>query len=238
MMTLSSVHEPVDPYRAKRPTEARSKAPAPGFAAPWKAMALHGSMRSPYTRGVHQGRAEIRQGAPAMSEAAGNSWQNRLYEKLRANGIDLFVYVPDAGHKTTINRAKDDAAVTAVAVTNEAEGVPILAGYHLGGRKGVLLMQSNGVGNCVNQFSLVEIGRFPFLTFIAMRGEFGEQNQWQFPMGKGVEPSLTAMGLHALRVATEDDLLPTAQAAHDMAFHGKQGVGVMLSQRLIGTKAF
>lgn len=173
-----------------------------------------------------------------MNAAPEPSWQDRLFEQLRAHGVDLFVYVPDAGHKTTINRAKADAEVTAVAVTNEAEGVPILAGYYLGGGKGVLLMQSSGVGNCVNQFSLIEIGRFPFLTFIAMRGEFGEQNQWQFPMGKGVEPSLTAMGLHALKVTTEEDLTPTVQAAHDMAFRGRQGVGVMLSQRLIGTKAF
>jgi sulfopyruvate decarboxylase TPP-binding subunit len=173
-----------------------------------------------------------------MSEAATGSWQDRLYEQLRANGIDLFVYVPDAGHKITINRAKADPDVTAVALTNEAEGVPILAGYHLGGSKGVLLMQSSGVGNCVNQFSLIDIGRFPFLTLIAMRGEFGEQNQWQFSMGRGVEPCLTAMGLHALKVATEADLAPTVQAAHDMAFRGRQGVGVMLSQRLIGAKEF
>jgi sulfopyruvate decarboxylase TPP-binding subunit len=209
------------------------------FAAPWNAAALQGGGHSPYT--VANGRSadgETRKGAAAMSAAARSSWQDRLFEQLRAMGIDLFVYVPDAGHKTTINRAKADPQVTAVAVTNEAEGVPMLAGYHLGGRKGVLLMQSSGVGNCVNQFSLVEIGRFPFLTFIAMRGEFGEQNQWQFPMGRGVEPSLTAMGLHALRVATEDDLAPAVQAAHDMAFRGRQGVGVMLSQRLIGTKAF
>lgn len=173
-----------------------------------------------------------------MSDADGTSWQDRLYEKLRANGVDLFVYVPDAGHKQTINRAKADPDATAVALTNEAEGVPILAGYHLGGKKGVLLMQSSGVGNCVNQFSLVEIGRFPLLTIISMRGEFGEQNQWQFAMGKGVEPCLTAMGLHALKVSTEDDLLPTVQAAHDMVFRGKQGVGVMLSQRLLGAKPF
>jgi len=173
-----------------------------------------------------------------MSDSSDTSWMDRLYDKLRSCGIDLFVYVPDAGHKQTINRAKADPDVQAVALTNEAEGVPLLAGYHLGGRKGVLLMQSSGVGNCVNQFSLVEIGRFPFLTFISMRGEYGEQNQWQFPMGRGVEPCLKAMGLHALKVDTEADLLPAAQAGHDMAFRGMQGVGVMLSQRLIGTKPF
>ena len=173
-----------------------------------------------------------------MDNDAAPSWQDRLYDQLRANGVDLFVYVPDAGHKQTINRAKADPDATAIALTNEAEGVPILAGYHLGGKKGVLLMQSSGVGNCVNQFSLIEIGRFPFLTFIAMRGEYGEQNQWQFPMGRGVEPCLTAMGLHALKVSTEADLAAATQAGLDMAFRGLQGVGVMLSQRLIGTKAF
>ena len=51
-----------------------------------------------------------------------------------------------------------------------------------GGTKSVLLMQSSGVGNCVNMFALLKNGQFPFVTLITMRGEFGEMNpgrsQW------------------------------------------------------------
>ena len=128
---------------------------------------------------------------PNMSDG----WQESLYRQLRDLEVTLFVYVPDGGHKHLIVRAEEDDAVTAVPLTTEAEGVPMLAGHSLGGGRGVLLMQSSGVGNCINQLSLVRTGRFPFVTFVTMRGEFGEQNPWQIPMGRAVEATLEAMGV-------------------------------------------
>ena len=166
------------------------------------------------------------------------SWQDALYDHLKGLGISLMAYVPDGGHKTVISRATDDPEITAIPLTTEAEGVPLLAGHHLGGGKGVLLMQSSGVGNCVNQFSLIEFGRFPLFCIVTMRGEFGEQNPWQVPMGRGVQPVMEAMGLTCLRAEREDDVLPTATAAHDLAFRSNQGVGMLLGQRLLGAKAF
>jgi sulfopyruvate decarboxylase TPP-binding subunit len=44
----------------------------------------------------------------------------------------------------------------AVPLTTEEEGVALSAG----GQRGVLLMQSSGVGNCVNMLSLTQIFRF------------------------------------------------------------------------------
>ena len=146
--------------------------------------------------------------------------------------------MPDGGHKTAISRATDDPDVTAIPLTTEAEGVPLLAGHHLGGGKGALLMQSSGVGNCVNQFSLIEFGRFPLLCIVTMRGEFGEQNPWQVPMGRGVQPVMEAMGMTCLRADREDEVLATATAAHDLAFRSNKGVGLLLGQKLLGAKAF
>ena len=166
------------------------------------------------------------------------SWQDALYDHLKGLGISLMAYVPDGGHKTVISRATDDPEITAIPLTTEAEGVPLLAGHHLGGGKGVLLMQSSGVGNCVNQFSLIEFGRFPLFCIVTMRGEFGEQNPWQVPMGRGVQPVMEAMGLTCLRAEREDEVLATATAAHDLAFRSNQGVGMLLGQRLLGAKAF
>ena len=166
------------------------------------------------------------------------TWQDALYDHLKTLGITLMAYVPDGGHKTAISRATDDPDITAIPLTTEAEGVPLLAGHHLGGGKGVLLMQSSGVGNCVNQFSLIEFGRFPLLCLVTMRGEFGEQNPWQVPMGRGVQPVIEAMGLTCLRADREDEVIPTATAAHDLAFRSNQGVAMLLGQRLIGAKPF
>lgn len=167
-----------------------------------------------------------------------DSWQNALYDHLRAMDVTLFAYVPDGGHKVLINRSIEDPDAISVPLTTEAEGVPMMAGHHLGGGRGVLLMQSSGVGNCVNQFSLVRIGRFPFVAIVTMRGDFGEQNPWQVPMGQGVRPVMEGMGLACLTAERAEDVIPTATAAVDMAYRSQMGVGMLLSQRLLGAKAF
>src|SRR6202045_3700710 len=126
-------------------------------------------------------------------------WQDGVYDLLRAHKVTQFAYVPDAGHKILINRSLADPTVRSVALTTEEEGVALLAGADLGGERGVLLMQSSGVGNFINMLSLVSGGRFPFLTLVSMRGDFGEANAWQYPMGQAVETVLKAMGVICLR---------------------------------------
>jgi sulfopyruvate decarboxylase TPP-binding subunit len=146
--------------------------------------------------------------------------------------------VPDAGHAVLIDRALADPGVRAIVLTTEEEGVALAAGADLGGARSVLLMQSSGVGNCINMLSLIKGARFPFLTLVSMRGDFGEGNPWQFAMGQATRPTLEAMGVICLRVEHADDVIPTASAAITMAFKSGQAVAVLLSQRLIGAKPF
>jgi sulfopyruvate decarboxylase alpha subunit len=165
-------------------------------------------------------------------------WQDELYDLLRHKGITQFAYVPDAGHSILIERALADNEVRAIPLTTEEEGVALIAGADLGGARAVLLMQSSGVGNCINMLSLIKAGRFPFLTFVSMRGDFGEGNPWQFAMGQATAPALAAIGVICLRIEHPDDVVPTASAALTMAFKSGQAVAVLLSQRLIGAKPF
>ena len=102
----------------------------------------------------------------------------------------------------------------------------------------MLLMQSSGVGNCVNFFSLVAHGRFPFLTFVSMRGEYGQGNAWQMAMGKATQPVLEASGITCLRVENEEELIPTSRAACITAFQSEEAIAVLLTQKLLGAKAF
>jgi sulfopyruvate decarboxylase alpha subunit len=165
-------------------------------------------------------------------------WQHDLYDLLRRNGITQIAYVPDAGHGILIDRSLADGEVHSIALTTEEEGVALIAGADLGGGRGVLLMQSSGVGNCINMLSLIKGARFPFLTLISMRGDFGEGNPWQFAMGQATEPVLAAMGVICLRIEQPQDVIPTTSAALTMAFKSGQAVAVLLSQRLIGAKPF
>jgi sulfopyruvate decarboxylase alpha subunit len=165
-------------------------------------------------------------------------WPEQLYALLRRNGVTQFAYVPDAGHRVLIDKSLADPEVHSIPLTTEEEGVALLAGADLGGARGVLLMQSSGVGNCVNLLSLVKGGRFPFLTLVSMRGDFGEGNPWQFPMGQAVQPVLEAMGVICLRVERPEEVIPTVSAALTMVFKSGQAVAVLLTQKLIGAKAF
>jgi sulfopyruvate decarboxylase alpha subunit len=165
-------------------------------------------------------------------------WQHELYDLLRRHNVTQFAYVPDAGHQTLIDRSLDDADALSIPLTTEEEGVALAAGADLAGARAVLLMQSSGVGNCINMLSLIKGARFPFLTLVSMRGDFGEGNPWQFPMGQATQPVLEAMGVICVRIEQPDDVVPTTIAALTMAFKSGQAVAVLLSQKLIGAKPF
>ena len=164
-----------------------------------------------------------------------SSWQHDLYDLLRRNGITQIAYVPDAGHSILIDRSLADPDVHSIPLTTEEEGVALIAGADLGGERAALLMQSSGVGNCINMLSLIKGARFPFLTLVSMRGDFGEGNPWQFPMGQAV---LAAMGVICLRIEHPADVISTVNAALTMVFKSGQAVAVLLTQRLIGAKPF
>jgi sulfopyruvate decarboxylase alpha subunit len=173
-----------------------------------------------------------------MTTQEGPAWAHAMYDALRAQGVTQIAYVPDAGHRVMIDRSLADPEVHSIPLTTEEEGVALLAGADLGGARGVLLMQSSGVGNCINMLSLTNGARFPLLTIVSMRGDFGEGNPWQFPMGKATQAVLEAMGVIVLRAEAPDDVLPTIQAASTMAFQSGEAVAVLLSQRLLGAKKF
>jgi sulfopyruvate decarboxylase alpha subunit len=174
----------------------------------------------------------------AEPEAAKPRWQDQIYDLLRQHNVTQFAYVPDAGHRILIDRSLADPGAYAVALTTEEEGVALLAGADLGGARGVLLMQSSGVGNCINMLSLTSGGRFPFLALVSMRGDFGEGNPWQYPMGQATQKVLEAMGVIVLRAETPDEVLGIVSAALTMAFQAGSPVAVLLTQRLIGAKKF
>jgi sulfopyruvate decarboxylase alpha subunit len=186
---------------------------------------------------MNQG-AEAGMNAEAETRGRPAIWQDELYDLLRRYDVTQFAYVPDAGHKVLIDRSLADPGAHSVALTTEEEGVALCAGADLGGKRGVLLMQSSGVGNCINMLSLIKGGRFPFLTLISMRGDFGEGNPWQFPMGQAVEPVLKAMGVICLRIERPDEVVPTVTAALTMVFQSGHPVAVLLTQKLIGAKSF
>ncbi|CAB3647806.1 thiamine pyrophosphate-binding protein [Trinickia soli] len=173
-----------------------------------------------------------------MSTATGQAplWQASIFSVLRAGGVRQIAYVPDAGHAHVIRSAIADDEIQAIALTTEEEGVAITSGAWLGGQRAVLLMQSSGVGNCVNMFSLLRSCNFPFFTLVTMRGEYAEFNPWQGPMGKTTQEALELMGITVMRADRPEDVEEIVSAGFDAVFEGGEQVAVLLSQSLIGRK--
>jgi sulfopyruvate decarboxylase alpha subunit len=166
------------------------------------------------------------------------AWQARVYDALKTARVAIAGYVPDAGHAHLIQAAHADPDMRAVVLTTEEEGIALAAGAWLGGKRAVLLMQSSGVGNCINMLSLPVTCRMPLLTLITMRGEWGEFNPWQVPMGTATPHVLTQAGVHVRRADHPDDVAEMVAASAALAFDSHIPVAVLFSQRLIGAKVF
>jgi sulfopyruvate decarboxylase alpha subunit len=177
--------------------------------------------------------------APAgISAETSSSWPEEIFNILQRFEVRQVPYVPDAGHSQLIDRVLGAPSMRAVPLTTEEEGVALLAGAWTGGQRGVLLMQSSGVGNCVNMLSLTQIFRFPFLTLVTMRGEWGEFNPWQVPMGSSTAGIFELSGIKVLRASSPDEVRDVMEAAAGQAYNACTPTAVLLSQRLIGAKVF
>jgi sulfopyruvate decarboxylase alpha subunit len=172
-----------------------------------------------------------------MSSTVGTSnWQGSIFQALKAANVRQVAYVPDAGHSQLIRSAIADDGIEAVVLTTEEEGVALACGAWLGGQRAVLLMQSSGVGNCVNMFSLLRSAGFPFFTLVTMRGEYAEFNPWQGPMGRATQAALELMGITVLRASDPGEVEELVSAGLDAAFGAGEQVAVLLGQSLIGRK--
>ena len=166
------------------------------------------------------------------------NWPDQLFDVIRRSDVRQVGYVPDAGHSRLIERCRNDSDMHTVSLTTEEEGVALAAGAWLGGERAALLMQSSGVGNCINMLSLSRTCRFPMPMFITMRGEWEEFNPWQVPMGQATEPVLKLCDAQIMRVRKPEEVAGVAERALQSAYGDERIVAVLLSQELIGKKVW
>ena len=165
-------------------------------------------------------------------------WSGKMFDLMREAGVKLFAHVPDAGNDRLIALAEENNDTRAILLTTEEEGVAVCAGADLVGERAVLCMQSSGLGNCPNYLSLTKGARFPLLMMISMRGDYGEQNPWQYPMAAAVKPLLEAMDVLIFKVDVPDDLEKATSAALNATGKGAQAAAIVLSQKFLGAKGF
>jgi sulfopyruvate decarboxylase alpha subunit len=157
---------------------------------------------------------------------------------MKARKIDTICTIPDGGLTQLLKLVGADPAMKLVTLTTEEEGIGVATGTWLGGGRAMIAMQSSGVGNCINALGYPLTLRAPCLMLVTMRGQWGEFNPWQIPMGRAVEPVLAAVGVRCYPVDKPDEVAETFVAAADMAFHSNVSTAVLISQRVIGAKGF
>src|SRR5712664_3457444 len=163
-----------------------------------------------------------------------NTWAGEVHREFTAAGVRVVGYVPDAGHKRLIELCHADRKMRAVVLSTEEEGIGLAAGAWLGGEKSVLLMQSSGVGNVINAAGLLKTCRIPLVSLVTMRGQQGEFNSWQVPMGEATPAVLEAMDVRVRRAARADEIAPLVAEA----LRQEQATAVLISQGVIGIKSF
>ncbi|MBI05085.1 MAG: phosphonopyruvate decarboxylase [Pelagibacteraceae bacterium] len=163
-------------------------------------------------------------------------WPAQIFEVLKDADIVQVSYVPDAGHAHLIKACLADNRIKTTRLTTEEEGIALSLGAWLGGERSALLMQSSGVGNCINMLSIINETRSPLLMLVTMRGEWGEFNPWQIPMGQGTSKALEDAGMIVYHVEDADELAETVYAASQIAFNSYRPVAVLIGQKVIGFK--
>jgi sulfopyruvate decarboxylase alpha subunit len=186
-----------------------------------------------YKKGAGKNLFAVTSPATAMLD-----WSKAVHRSLKDAGVRQIATVPDGGLTRLLDLCRRDPRMRVVTLASEQEGIGLLAGAWLGGERAALLMQSSGVGNCVNALAFIATCRVPCLMLVTMRGEWGEFNPWQVPMGRAAEPVLRAMGVIVYRLDRAEEADVTVEAAARIAFDSQQAVGVLIAQRLIGRKAF
>jgi sulfopyruvate decarboxylase alpha subunit len=168
---------------------------------------------------------------PAASDSP--AWAQAVVAGLGRARVTDVVYVPDNPLAHVLRALARTPEVRTILATREEEAVGIAAGLYLGGRRAIVMMQSSGLGNALNGIaSLVVPYQVPVPLLISMRGEPGEWNAVQVPMGRAVRPVLEALGIQSFAPAGDGDVAATVETVLGLAFATRFPTACLLPRRL------
>ena len=161
-------------------------------------------------------------------------WASGVCSGLHAAGSRHVVYVPDNPLSHVLRKLRGDYAdVQTTLATREEEAFGIASGLYLGGGRPTVMLQSSGLGNSLNALtSLLVPYKIPMLIVISMRGDAGEWNDAQVPMGRAVRPICDAIGIPHSTAETPESTADTVRLVAQTAF-GTRLPGVCLLPRRV-----
>jgi sulfopyruvate decarboxylase TPP-binding subunit len=168
-----------------------------------------------------------------IHSARQTGWPDRIHAVLKQHNVRQVGYVADAGIARLIDLCERDPDITEVALSSEAEGAGLVLGAALGGDRAALMMQSSGVGNCINTFSILRNCAAPCVLVVSMRGGPADFNSWQAPMGSITPAVLEMCGFQIFQLENADDAESVTDAACRMAFGGNAMAAILLAQSMV-----
>ena len=165
-------------------------------------------------------------------------WSADVFKEMKARDIKTVATIPDGGLTSLLKMVVSDKDMRLVTLSTEEEGIGVVTGQWLGGTRAMIAMQSSGVGNCINALGIPVTMRTPCLMLVTMRGQWGEFNPWQVPMGQATRTVLEAVGVRCFPVERAEEIGEVFAAAADIAFNSTVSAAVLVSQRVIGAKGF
>lgn len=165
-------------------------------------------------------------------------WSADVFKEMKARDIKTVATIPDGGLTSLLKMVGSDKDMRLVTLSTEEEGIGVVTGQWLGGTRAMIAMQSSGVGNCINALGIPVTMRTPCLMLVTMRGQWGEFNPWQVPMGQATRTVLEAVGVRCFPVDRAEEIGEVFAAAADIAFNSTVSAAVLVSQRVIGAKGF
>jgi sulfopyruvate decarboxylase alpha subunit len=166
------------------------------------------------------------------------SWPQAIIAQLKAYNVRFLSYVPDSIVEHILQLARQDTFFDLLTLAREEEGIGVVTGQHVGGQRGALLMPTSGVGNTINALASLAIPyEIPLPMFIGCRGELGEFNAAQVPMGQALRPILDALRIPHFDLVHPEDVSVTVEGGLKLAYALEQPVAFLISTQLAGWKS-
>jgi sulfopyruvate decarboxylase alpha subunit len=165
------------------------------------------------------------------------TWAQRIVALLKTYHVRFLSYVPDAIGEQILQVAREDGFFDILPLAREEEGVGVVAGQYVGGARGAVLMPTSGVGNAINALASLAIPyQIPLPLFIGMRGDLGDFNPAQVPMGQALRPIFEALRIPTYVLTRPDEIGTVVDGALKLTYALELPVALLISTQLAGWK--
>ncbi|MBE0624647.1 MAG: decarboxylase [Burkholderiales bacterium] len=171
----------------------------------------------------------VENAARAPSEA----WDEIVVRVLKANKVELIAYVPDKVLAPLIKRLHADDYFAVLSPAREEEAVGIVAGAYMGGRRGIVLMQTSGFATLPNVLASLAVPfQIPVLMMISERGTLGDFQLGQAMVCRTMRPVLESLGIEHHAITRLEDVEFIVDSMIRQAFATQAPAAMILSPLL------